>query len=444
MISRYTLPEMGAVWSERNKIDRLLDVEKAVCEAWASRGVIPADAMEAIRRATCDLDRMHEIERETDHDTIAFLRATGETVRDAARYIHLGLTSSDVIDTALALQTMDAADLILKRLDAAIEAVGKQAVKHRETLMIGRTHGVHAEPITFGFKLAVWYDELRRSRTRLEAARTSIAVGKISGAVGTHANVPPDLEEDVCADLGLGVAAVSTQIVQRDRHAEFIGALALLASSLDKFAVEIRHLARTEVRELEEYFDPGNQGSSAMPHKRNPHESERISGLARLVRGYSIPALENVILWHERDISNSSAERVIFPDACILIDYMLHLFTEIVDTWVVDEARMMRNLESTGGAIFSQRAMLALIDAGLDRQVAYKIIQRNAMKAWDHGGHLRDYLKEEPEVTSQLSAGQIDELFDYSYHLRYIDIAFGRLGLAIQAPAGVAEGSGQT
>ncbi len=435
MIPRYTLPEMGAVWSERNKINRMLDVEKAVCEAWAARGVIPPDAMEAIRQATCDLERMHEIERETDHDTIAFLRATGESVGEAARFIHLGLTSSDVTDTALALQTVDAADLILRRLDVAIEAVGRQAVKHRETLMIGRTHGVHAEPITFGFKLAVWYDELRRARTRVEAARASIAVGKISGAVGTHANVPPDLEEEVCARLGLGVASVSTQIVQRDRHAEFIGALALLASSLDKFAVEIRHLARTEVRELEEYFDPGNQGSSAMPHKRNPHESERISGLARLVRGYTLPALENVVLWHERDISHSSAERVIFPDATILIDYMLHLFTEIVDTWVVDETRMLRNLESTGGAIFSQRAMLALIEAGLDRQVAYKIIQRNAMKAWDEGGHLRDYLKEEPEVTAHLTPEQIDELFDYSYHLRHIDAAFQRLGLDVPSPA---------
>lgn len=439
MIARYTLPEMGAVWSERNKVDRLLDVEKAVCEAWAARGVIPADAMAAIRNATCDLERMHEIERETDHDTIAFLRATGETVGDAARFIHLGLTSSDVIDTAMALQTVDATDLILRRLDEAIEAVGKQAVKHRQTLMIGRTHGVHAEPITFGFKLAVWYDELRRSRTRIQAARASIAVGKISGAVGTHANVPPDLEEDVCEHLGLGVAAVSTQIIQRDRHAEFIGALALLASSLDKFAVEIRHLARTEVRELEEYFDPGNQGSSAMPHKRNPHESERISGLARLLRGYTVPALENVVLWHERDISNSSAERVIFPDACTLIDYMLHLFTEIVDTWVVDEKRMFANLEGTGGAIFSQRAMLALIETGLDRQVAYKIVQRNAMKAWDHGGHLRDYLKEEPDVRSHLTEAQIDDLFDYAYHLRHIDTAFERLGLTIPATTNVVE-----
>jgi adenylosuccinate lyase len=436
VISRYTLPEMGAVWSERNKIDRWLDVEKAVCEAWHLRGVIPADSMESIRRATCDLDRMKEIEAETDHDLISFLRATGETVGEASRFIHLGLTSSDVVDTGLALQTRDALDLILLRLDTAIDSVGREAVKHRGTLMIGRTHGVHAEPITFGFKLAIWFDELRRARKRIQAAHEIISVGKISGAVGTHANVPPDLEDDVCEMLGLSVAPVSTQIIQRDRHAEVISALALLASSIDKFAVEIRHLARTEVRELEEYFDPGNQGSSAMPHKRNPHESERLSGLARVVRGYVTTALENVVLWHERDISNSSSERVIFPDACILIDYMLHLFTEIVDTWVVDEQRMFRNLESTGGAIFSQRAMLALVESGLDRQEAYKVIQKNAMRAWDDGGHLRDYLKEEPLVTERLTAGQIDELFDYDYHLRHIGVAFDRLSLGTPAPVG--------
>jgi adenylosuccinate lyase len=444
LISRYTLPEMGAVWSERNKIDRWLDVEKAVCEAWATRGVIPADAMTAIRDATCDLDRMKEIEAETDHDLISFLRATGETVGDASRFIHLGLTSSDVVDTGLALQTRDALDLILQRVDTSIQAVGLQAVKHRKTLMIGRTHGVHAEPITLGFKLAIWYDELRRARTRLQAARTTISVGKISGAVGTHANVPPDLEDDVCELLGLKVAPVSNQIIQRDRHAEVIAALALLASSIDKFAVEIRHLARTEVRELEEYFDPGNQGSSAMPHKRNPHESERLSGLARVVRGYVTPALENVVLWHERDISNSSSERVIFPDTFILIDYMLHLFTDLVETWVVDKQRMMRNLESTGGAIFSQRAMLALVESGLDRQDAYKIIQRNAMRAWDEGGHLRDYLKDEPLVTERLSTGEIDALFDYEYHVRHIDVAFARLGLTTQfAAEKTVEGDGQ-
>lgn len=442
MIERYTLPEMGAIWGDQRKIDLWLAVEKAVCEAWATRGVIPEDAMPAIRNATCAVQRMQEIERETDHDLIAFLRATGETVGEAARYIHLGLTSSDVIDTALAMQTTEATDLLLRRMDDAIDAVGQQALRYRDALMIGRTHGVHAEPITFGFKLAVWYDELCRARQRLRAARESIAVGKISGAVGTHANVPPDLEDNVCAILGLSVDPVSTQIIQRDRHAEVITTLAILASSIDKFAVEIRHLARTEVRELEEPFDPGNQGSSAMPHKRNPHESERLSGLARLVRGYAITAMENVVLWHERDISNSSAERVIFPDAFIITDYMLHLLTDLVSNWVVYPERMRANLESTGGAIFSQRAMLALVGAGMDRQVAYKVIQRNAMRAWDHGGHLRDYLRDEPEVTQHLSASTIDELFDYDYHLRHIDVAFERLGLLQPASTGVVADGG--
>jgi adenylosuccinate lyase len=429
MIERYTLPEMGLIWSEQRKIDLWLAVEKAVCEAWARKGVIPEADMAAIRLATCDVQRMKEIERETDHDVIAFLRATGESVGEASRFIHLGLTSSDVVDTALALQVVQAADLLLHRLDNAIEAVGIQALKYRDTLMIGRTHGVHAEPITFGFKLAIWYDELRRSRARVQSARDGMAVGKISGAVGTHANVPPDIEDDVCEQLGLKVAPASNQIIQRDRHAEFISSLAILASSLDKFAVEIRHLARTEVRELEEPFDAGNQGSSAMPHKRNPHESERISGLARLMRGYAVTAFENIVLWHERDISNSSAERVIFPDACILADYMLDLFTDLVTHWVVNSDRMLVNLESTGGAIFSQRAMLALIDAGVDRQVAYKVIQKNAMRAWDEGGHLRDYLKNEPDVASRLSPTDIDALFDYDYHLRHVDTSFERLGL---------------
>lgn len=440
MIARYTLPEMGAIWSEQRKIDLWLAVEIAVCEAWARRGVIPAAAMQAIRGASCDLERMRAIERETDHDLIAFLRATGETVGEASRYIHLGLTSSDVIDTALALQVTQAADLLLRRLDRAIEVVGAQALRHRDTLQIGRTHGVHAEPITFGHKLAVWYDELRRSRTRLVAARLSISVGKISGAVGTHANVPPDLEEEVCAELGLGVAPVSTQIVQRDRHAEFLMTLAILASSLDKFAVEIRHLARTEVRELEEPFDVGNQGSSAMPHKRNPHESERISGLSRLVRGYAMSALENVVLWHERDISHSSAERVVFPDACIVVDYMLHLFADLAENWAVYPERMLANLESTGGAIFSQRAMLGLVEAGLDRQAAYKLVQRNAMRAWDEGGHLREYLRSEPEVVALLGPEQIDALFDYDYHLRHIDVDFERLGLLQPAVADAEHG----
>jgi adenylosuccinate lyase len=378
---------------------------------------------------------MHEIERETDHDVIAFLRATGETVGSDARFIHLGLTSSDVIDTAMAVQTVEAIDLVLADIDALLEVVGREAVQHRQTVMMGRTHGIHAEPITFGFKLAVWYDELRRSRARLEAAREDVRVGKISGAVGTHANVPPDVEEQVCAALALKAAPVSTQVAQRDRHAHVISALAILASSLDKFATEIRHLQRTEVRELEEPFDPGNGGSSAMPHKRNPHESERLSGLARLIRGYVTPALENAVLWHERDISHSSAERVIFLDAFILVDYMLGLMTEIVDGWVVYPERMRANLESTHGAIFSQQVLLALVEAGMDRQAAYKIVQRDAQQAWNSGIHLREILLEDEDVRIRLSPEQIAAIFDLDYHMKHIETAFTRLGLAVPAPA---------
>ena len=434
MIQRYTRPEMGRIWSERNKIDLWVKVEIAVAEAWAARGAIPVEAMPKIRQASCDLDRMKEIEKETDHDVIAFLRAMGETVGEDARFIHLGLTSSDVIDTAMAMQVVQGIDLLLHDINALIDAVGREAVKHRRTVMIGRTHGVHAEPITFGFKLAVWYDELRRHRTRLDAAREDIRVGKISGAVGTHANVPPDVEEDVCAHLGLQTAPVSTQIIQRDRHAHVISALALLASSLDKFATEIRHLQRTEVRELEEPFDPGNQGSSAMPHKRNPHESERISGLARLVRGYAVTSLENVTLWHERDISNSSAERVTFPDAFILLDYMLDLMAEIVSGWKVYPERMQANLESTHGAIFSQRVLLALVESGMDRQQAYRVVQHSAHDAWDNGVHLSKLLRENAEVTSRLSSEQIDELFSVEPHLKHIDATFERLGLDVVSP----------
>ncbi len=433
MIDRYTRPEMGRIWGERNKIDLWVKVEIAVAEAWATRGVIPAAAISKIRQATCDLDRMKEIEKETDHDVIAFLRAMGETVGPDARFIHLGLTSSDVIDTAMAMQVVQGIDLLIRGVDALTHAVGREALKHRSTVMIGRTHGVHAEPITFGFKLAVWYDELRRHRVRLEAAREDIRVGKISGAVGTHANVPPDVEEDVCAGLGLHTAPVSTQIIQRDRHAHVISVLALLASSLDKFATEIRHLQRTEVRELEEPFDPGNQGSSAMPHKRNPHESERISGLARLVRGYVVTALENVPLWHERDISNSSAERVTFPDAFILLDYMLDLMTEIVSGWKVYPERMEANLNATHGAIFSQRLLLELVESGMDRQQAYRVVQHAAHEAWDTGVHLSVLLRDNEEVRSRLTDKQIDDVFDVKHHLKHIDATFQRLGLEVPA-----------
>jgi adenylosuccinate lyase len=420
---------MGAIWSERRKIDHWVSVEIAVCEAWAERGVIPEEDMQAIRGATCDLDRMKAIERETDHDVIAFIRAMGETVGPASRHIHLGLTSSDVIDTALSLQTIEAIDHLIAEVEKLTEVVGREAIKHRDTVMIGRTHGVHAEPITFGFKLAVWYDELRRHRTRLLEAREMMRVGKISGAVGTHANVPPDVEEDVCKHLGLEAAPVSTQILQRDRHAQVISAIALLGTSLDKFATEVRHLQRTEVRELEEPFDAGNMGSSAMPHKRNPHETERISGLSRLLRGYVTPALENVVLWHERDISNSSSERVIFPDAFIVVDYMVGLMTEIVSDWVVYPDRMRANLDATHGAIFSQQVMLNLVEHGLDRQVAYKIVQRNAQRAWNEGIHFSELLKQDPEATEHLDPSTIDSMFDLNYHVQHLDRTFERLGL---------------
>lgn len=429
VIGRYTRPEMGAVWSDDHKLQVWLRVEVAVCEAWYRRGRIPQWAIEAIRGASCDLQRMQEIERETDHDVIAFLRATGETVGEASRYIHLGLTSSDVVDTALSIQVQDASAILEADLDKLIEIVGNQALRYRKTLTIGRTHGVHAEPTTFGLKLAVWYDELRRQRERLRFAREEMRVGKLSGAVGTHAHIPPDVEEEVCAALGLRPAPASTQIVQRDRHAFFLSVLAGIAASIEKFSVEIRHLQRTEVREVEEPFGEGNQGSSAMPHKRNPHESERLSGLARLLRGYAITGLENVALWHERDISHSSTERVIFPDACIVLDYSLDLLTEILENLAVDEARMQRNLELTGGLIFSQRVMLGLVDAGIDRQVAYKRVQAHAMDSWLNGANFEQAIREDPEIASRVSPDQITELFDPYQQLVNVDAVFERLGL---------------
>ena len=429
MIGRYTRAEMGRVWSEANKIACWLRVEVAVCEAWHRRGRIPAEAMPAIRAATCDLDRMREIEREVDHDVIAFLRATGESVGEASRHIHLGLTSSDVIDTATALQFFEASDLLLGGLRDLTDAVGAQAVRHKRTLMIGRTHGVHAEPTTFGLKLAVWYDELGRQLLRLQIASADVLVGKISGAVGTHAHVPPDFEEEVCNALGLTVAPASTQVIQRDRHAYFLATLAVVGATIEKMATEIRHLQRTEVREAEEPFDPGNQGSSAMPHKRNPHASERLTGLARLLRGYALVAQENVALWHERDISHSSAERVIFPDACIVLDFMLAEATDLIGRLVVYPERMRQNLESTAGAIYSQPALLALVDAGMDRQAAYKIVQRLALDAWDHGTSLRDALAADPEVSARVAPEVLDRVFDPLAQLQHVDAIFDRVGL---------------
>lgn len=433
MIERYTRPAMGEVWSDQRKVDLWLAVELAVCEAWYRRGRIPTDAMTAIREASIDLNRMRQIEAETDHDVIAFVRAAGETVGDASRFLHLGLTSSDVVDTALALQVRDAGALLHGGIDRLIGVVGWQAVAHKGTVMVGRTHGVHAEPTTFGLKLAVWYDELRRHRRRFDLARSDMAVGKISGAVGTHAHVPPDVEDEVCLALGLEAAPASTQVVQRDRHAFFLSTVSGIGATLEKIAVEIRHLQRTEVREAEEPFDQGNQGSSAMPHKRNPHASERVSGLARVLRGYAVVAAENVALWHERDISHSSAERIVFPDACILLDYLLDLVADVMERLVVHRDRMRANLDLTGGLIHSQQVLLALVDAGLDRQAAYKLVQSHALAAWDGGPNFRDALARDPVVTETLVSGALEGLFDPTPHLDHVDAVFERLGLTEDA-----------
>lgn len=416
---------MGGVWSDAAKVQRWLAVEIAVSEAWAARGRIPDEAMEDIRTARCDLQRMKQIEQETDHDVIAFLRAVGESVGPSARFIHLGLTSSDVVDSGLALQARDAGSLLLRELDALIGVVGTRAVEHKRTLTVGRSHGMHAEPTTFGLKITVWYDELRRHRERLCLAVEHIAVGKISGAVGTHAHVPPDLEEAVCEELGLAVELASNQVVQRDRHAFFISVLSGIGATLEKISIEIRHLQRSEVGEAEEFFGEGNQGSSAMPHKRNPHASERITGLSRLLRGYATTAFENVALWHERDISHSSAERVIFPDACIVLDFMVGETRDLLEHLVVYPERMEANLALTQGLIYSQRVLLALIDAGMGRQEAYKLVQRHAYAP----GSFREAIAADPAVIDLLPRGALDNLFDPWQQLQHLDASFERLGL---------------
>src|SRR5215472_8035023 len=436
MIERYSLPEMAAIWSESHKTDTWLQVELLVCEGWAHEGVIPPDALEKIRHASYDMQRMHEIEQETHHDVISFLRSIQERLGPEGRYIHLGLTSSDVLDTGLAAQLKEAGVLLAGSLAELVQVVAQAAVKYKYTLMAGRTHGIHAEPTTFGLKLALWVDELRRGQQRFDAALDQVTVGKISGAVGTHATVPPQIEEFVCEQLGLNVAPASSQIVPRDRHAAFITTLALIGSSLEKMAQEIRHLQRTEVSEAFEPFSAGQQGSSAMPHKRNPELCERICGLARVLRGFALTSMENVALWHERDISHSSAERIIIPDVCTLLHYMLHIFTDVVEGLQVDAERMRVNLDMTGGLVFSQRILLALIERGVGRQEAYKMVQRNAKKVWSMaskgaiaGPALLNALSEDPEVTKYLSPGELMELTNIDYYVKYVDTAFARLGL---------------
>jgi len=432
MIERYTRPEMVAIWSEEHKLDTWLRVEILVCEGWTREGVIPDDAMASIREATYDLERARELERETRHDVISFLRSVQERLGQEGRFIHLGLTSSDVVDTALAVRLVEAGAQLRTALDDLTGAVIAAAQKYRNTLIIGRTHGIHAEPTTYGFKLAVWVDELRRARKRLDAAIDDIAVGKISGAVGTHATVLPSVEEYVCAQLGLRVEPVSSQIVQRDRHAHFSAALALIGSSLEKMAQEIRHLQRTEVGEAFEPFGAGQQGSSAMPHKRNPEKCERICGLARILRGFSVTAMENVALWHERDISHSSAERITLPDGCALLHYMLWLFTDVMAHLEVDEERMRANLDLTRGLIYSSRVLLALVERGMDRQTAYKLVQSAAQKVWryeDEGMGLLAMLKAEPDVMAVIASDELDALADPNAYLIHLDTAYQRLGL---------------
>ncbi|OGO46430.1 MAG: adenylosuccinate lyase [Chloroflexi bacterium RBG_16_64_32] len=430
MIERYTRPQMGRIWSEQNKLDKWLQVELAVCEAWAERGVIPRDAIPKLRNARFDLDAIARYLPEMHHDMTVFLRSLADSLGPESRYIHLGLTSQDVMDTALALQLMEATELLEEDLRALAEAVRDRALEHKNTACIGRTHGVHAEPTTFGLKLAAWWDELRRQTHRLTQAKETVSVGKISGTVGTHATVPPDVEADVCGRLGLLAEPVSTQVVHRDRHAHYVSTLAIIAASLEKFATEIRHLQRTEVLEAEEPFAEGQTGSSAMPHKRNPEKCERISGLARLFRGYTSAALENVALWHERDISHSSVERIIIPDACILLDYMLDMFTMVVRGLQVYPENMRRNLELTQGLVFSQRVLLALIDKGLGRQEAYKLVQDNAMRAWRERTPFLDLLGADEEVLRHISRDELASLFDYGFYLQHVDASFRRIGLA--------------
>jgi adenylosuccinate lyase len=429
VIERYSRPAMKRVWSEENKFSKWLDVEIAVCDAWADIGVVPRQAISKIKLARCNMKRMEEILKETHHDMTAFIGSVSESLGEESRFIHLGLTSSDIMDTSTSLQMVEALDILIDDVKELVVVIARRAIEFKYTTMIGRTHGVHAEPTTFGLKLAIWLDEMKRNLRRLTEARNVISVGKISGAVGTYATVPPEVEEKACAKLGLQPAPISNQILQRDRHAQFVTTLAIVASSLDKFATEIRALQKTEIHEVEEPFSAGQTGSSAMPHKRNPELCERVSGLARLIRGHSVTALENIALWHERDISHSSNERLILPDSCLALDYILNLFTTVLSGLQVFPKRMKKNLELTKGLVFSQRVMLALIDKGLSRQKAYEMVQRNAMKAWKGSRSFLSLLKSDSEVMSNIKPEELTAIFDYQYYLGHVNEIFNRLGL---------------
>ncbi len=428
MLERYSRERMKQIWTEENKYRTWLKVEILAAEAWAELGVIPKEAAEEIRaKADFDEKRILEIEKETRHDVIAFLTNVAEYVGPAARYLHWGLTSSDMLDTAMALRMKEAMDIIIEDVEECLETIKRRALEHKNTVMIGRSHGIHAEPITFGLKLAIWYDEMKRNLKRLKAARETISTGKISGAVGTFAHVDPRVEEYVCEKLGLKPAPVSNQIVQRDRYAEVFTALAILAGTVEKIATEIRHLQRTEVLEAEEYFRKGQKGSSAMPHKRNPILSENLCGLARMVRAYCVPALENMPLWHERDISHSSVERFICPDGFITADFMLARLNGLLSKLVVYPENMKKNLNLLKGLIFSQQVLLRLTQKGVSREDAYRIVQKRAMEVWEGKGTFKELLLEDKELSKYLSREEIEEIFDINYHLKHVDTIFHRV-----------------
>jgi adenylosuccinate lyase len=430
MIPRYTLPEMGALWSEQNKFQKWLDVEIAVCEVHAEMGTIPHEALEQIKaRARFSVERINEIEKTTNHDVIAFTTNLAESIGEASRFVHYGLTSSDVVDTANALLLRDSVDILLKKVDTLLETLRRRALEFKNTPQVGRTHGIHAEPTSFGLTFALWFDEMRRNRERLVRAREAVAVGKISGAVGAFAHLDPSVEEKVCARLGLKAAPVSTQVIQRDIYAEYLTTLAIVASSLDKFALNVRHWQRTEVREAQERFTKGQKGSSAMPHKRNPIISERICGIARVVRANSIVGLENVALWHERDISHSSAERVVLPDSSTALDYILQKSIGLIDGLVVYPERMLENLKATKGLIFSGQLLLALTNKGLSRETAYELVQRNAMRVWDENRDFQELVNADSDIRSHLSADEVDRIFSLDHYLRNVNEIFSRVGI---------------
>ncbi len=428
MIERYTLPEMGAVWSLQNKFQKWLDVEIAVCEVHAKDGIIPANELAEIKsKAAFTVERINEIEKTTDHDVIAFTTNLAENIGPTSRYIHYGLTSSDVVDTANALLLKESCEILLAKIDAMLPVLKRRAYEFKETPQIGRTHGIHAEPTSFGLVWALWYSEMQRNRGRLERAKAAVSVGKISGAVGAFAHLDPSVEERVCAMLGLEAADVSTQVIQRDRYAEYLSSLAIIASTLEKMALQVRHWQRTEVREAQEAFKTGQKGSSSMPHKRNPILSERICGMARTVRANSIVGFENVALWHERDISHSSAERIVLPDSSTTMDYILAKATSLLDTLVVYPENMLKNLNLTGGLVFSGQLMLALTRKGVSREDAYVYTQRNAMKAWDEGGDYKELVTNDADISSHLSTQEITRVFDLKHYLRNVDRIFERV-----------------